>query len=138
MFVDHVMRLQTSANTGKKGSVTAVSFDIQKAFDTVPFDKLINCLRHEYYIPECLLAWLCSYFYDRKQSVKVNRNISTWRPVRAGVVQGSIIGPLLFIAYFDKVINDKVNAATAIKYADDLILIHPTNSPDDEIAAAHN
>ena len=64
------------------------------------------CNISEYGVPECLLGWLSSYFHDRKQGVKVNQSMSTWRDVKAGVVQGSVIGPLLFIAYFDKIIND--------------------------------
>ena len=108
-----------------------MSFDVQKAFDSVPFDELIECLRSDYSVPRCLLAWLCSYFTNRTQAVNISNNFSTWRPVKAGVVQGSIIGPLLFLAYFDKVYPDHANGATTVKYADDLILFHPVNTPDD-------
>ena len=71
--------------------MSAVGFDIHKAFDTVPFSKLLDCLRHEFNVPECLLGWLASYYDNRKQAVQVNRCMSSWRPVKAGVVQGGII-----------------------------------------------
>ena len=134
MYADHALRLQMSTATGRKGSVSAVSFDVKKAFDSVPFQKLIDCLRHEYKVPECLLSWLSSYFQDRKQAVKVNKSMSTWRQVKAGVVQGSVIGPILFIAYFDKVVLDNSGRGLSIKYADDLILVHPNNNAEDEKA----
>lgn len=51
----------------------------------------------------------------------------------AGVVQGSVIGPLLFIAYFDKVAKDHENKNSSVKYADDLLLIRPVNNLNDEI-----
>ena len=77
------------------------------------------------------MGWLTSHFCDRKQAVKVNNSMSSWRPVRAGVIQGSVIGPLLFIAYFDRVMSDRENGAVAIKYADDLIMLHPMNNQQD-------
>ena len=86
----------------RKGTVCAVSFDIKKAFDYVPFSKLIDCLRTEFGVPDCLLGWISSYLEDRAQSLKVHYSLSSWRSVKAGVIQGSVIGPLLFIAYFDK------------------------------------
>ena len=133
LYADHMIRNQMSKSKRKKGTVAAVSFDIKKAFDTVPFGKLIDCLRSEYSIPECLLTWLSSYFRDREQAVRVDGNLSTWREVKAGVIQGSVIGPLLFIAYFDKVSSAMDEESVAIKYADDLVLLHPINEPTDEI-----
>ena len=132
LYADHAIRQLMSKPMRKKGTVGVVSFDIQKAFDTVPFEQLIGCLRNEYNVPACLLSWLSSYFQGRQQAVKVERELSTWRPVKAGVIQGSIIGPLLFIAYFDKVASDLSEGSVAIKYADDLILMHPLNEAADE------
>ena len=66
--------------------------------------------------------------------MNVNQSMSAWRPVKAGVVQGSVIGPILFIAYFDKVVLDNSCCGLSIKYADDLILVHPTNNAEDEKA----
>ena len=137
MYADHVIRLQMAESLGRKGTVAAISFDIRNAFDVVPFGKLIDCLRLEYNVPSCLLAWLTSYFMDRKQMVKVDDCFSSWRDVKAGVVQGSVIGPLLFVAYFDKVTTEIGSTSIAIKYADDLLLTHPLNSQDDEVALQH-
>lgn len=71
-------------------------------------------------------------FQDRTHAVKMEDSLSTWRPVKAGVIQGSIIGPLLFAAYFDKVIADNHARYVSVKYADDLLILHPLNNIDDE------
>ena len=132
LFTEHVIRGHMAGTLRRKGSSCAISFDIRKAFDAVPFDGLIECLRQDYGVPECLLSWIASYFHDRRQAVKVEGSLSEWRPVKAGVIQGSIIGPLLFAAYFDKVITDKHERSVAVKYADDLLILHPLNNTNDE------
>jgi hypothetical protein len=67
------------------------------------------------------------------QAVRVNSTLSTWRHVKAGVVQGSRLGPLLFNAYFDAIIKDQTaNGTISVKYADDLLLIRNVNSDIDQ------
>ena len=83
-------------------------------------------------MPTCLISWLASYFEDRQQAVKIADSLSDWRSVKGGVIQGSVVGPLLFSAYFDGVVRDNVDDATSVKYADDLLLLHPMNSSSDE------
>ena len=42
------------------------------------------------------LNFICNYFVDREQRVKINSSFSTWSKIEYGVPQGSILGPLLF------------------------------------------
>ena len=42
------------------------------------------------------LNFVCNYLFGRKQRTKINSFFSTWSKVERGVLQGSILGPLLF------------------------------------------
>ena len=59
--------------------------------------------------------WFASYLSDRFQRVKLGHHISDPLPVKIGVPQGSVLGPILFIIY----VNDHVKHANVSMYADD-------------------
>ena len=67
-----------------------------------------------------LLETLADFLKDRKQRVVLNGQNSSWANIEAGVPQGSIPGPLLFLIY----INDLPdNLSTNVKlFADDTSL----------------
>ena len=66
------------------------------------------------------LKLLKSYLKDRQQRVLLNGQTSSWKNVLAGVLQGSVLGPLLFLIY----INDLPDRLTSICkiFADDTSL----------------
>ena len=67
-----------------------------------------------------LITLVKGFLSCRKQRVVLNGRYSSWADVKAGVTQGSILGPLLFLIY----INDLPNGlnSNAKLFADDMSL----------------
>ena len=70
--------------------------DISKAFDKVWHEGLLYKLE-SLGISRKLLNLFRSFLNDRHQRVVLNGQLSDWAPILAGVPQGSISGPLLFL-----------------------------------------
>ena len=99
--------------------VQAVFCDISKAFDRVWHRGLIAKLKH-YGIDGPLLASFESYLANRRQRVVLPNGNSDWKEIKAGVPQGSILGPLLFIIYINDIVKE--NQSLILLFADDTTL----------------
>ena len=103
--------------------------DFSKAFDSVSHVLLIHKLQ-SFGINGNLLNWLNSYLSDRQQRVVIEGSKSAWLPVKSGVPQGSILGPLLFLLY----INDMpgvVSSSSVALFADDAKCFRSIKNIDD-------
>ena len=74
---------------------SAVLMDLSKAFDCIPHDLSIVKLA-AYGFEEETLLYIYSYLENRKQCVKTNNINSNSQTITSGVLQGSIVGPILF------------------------------------------
>ena len=76
-----------------------VLLDLSAAFDTIDKDILCHRLRTYFEISNLALKWFNSYLNNRSMSVSIENSFSAPTPVRFGVLQGSVLGPLLYSLY---------------------------------------
>ena len=116
-----VSEISESRDNGK--SVVVCFFDLSKAFDRV-WHQGLSAKQTHLGVCEDALAWLSSYLTKRRQRVRVNSSLSPWLRTPAGVPQGSVLDPLLFLIYtidLPQTCTDR--STTCSQFADDTALI---------------
>ena len=114
----------------------AVFLDMKKAFDTVDHSELIQAL-DSIGVKGSSLEWFSSYLHNRYQIVQNGSFLSSKKKVECGVPQGSILGPLLFIIFIDRV-KHYLSEAGVILFADDTLLFLAAPSLDVLYNKIHN
>jgi hypothetical protein len=109
-----------------KNDACLVFLDISKAFDKVWHRGLLFKLR-QFGLGGTALQWVSSYLGNRQQQVTVDGVSSEPLPITAGVPQGSILGPLLFLVYINDLV-DNLNCDPHL-FADDTFLLDIFNDP---------
>ena len=107
------------SNLNHKKIVSTICLDVAKAFDSINHNILLYKMSRVGFSARSV-DWFRSYL-TRTQVVKFDNNILSELPVIAGIGQGTILGPMLFIFY----INDIVTVLNHLKinmYADDCVL----------------
>ena len=111
MLVDELAK-----NMQAKKQTDLILLDFSKAFDKVAHEKLLLKL-HFYGIRGNTLNWIKDFLDNRSQSVLLNGSNSDSIPVSSGVPQGSVLGPILFLAYIND-LPDQVKSRVRL-FADD-------------------
>ena len=74
--------------------------DLSRAFDTVSHATLLSKLK-AYGVKKEMLEWFKSYLFHRTEQVEIDSTLSHEKPVFSGVPQGSILGTLLFVIFYN-------------------------------------
>jgi hypothetical protein len=100
--------------------VILVLLDLSAAFDTIDHDILVSRLQSRLGISGPALQWFHSYLEDRSQAVYLNGVSSDPVVLIHGVPQGSVLGPVKFLAYMCPIYDiAQLHAISMHQYADD-------------------
>ena len=108
--------------------IDLILLDFSKAFDSVPHKRLLQKLSH-YGIQGDLHQWIKAWLTQRKQRVVLNNVTSRFVPVKSGVPQGTVLGPLMFLLYIND-ISTNINSSIRL-FADDCIIYRIIDSEED-------
>ena len=128
LFIVHT--LHKAFDTYPTFDARGVFLDMSKDFGKVWHERLIYKPR-SMGVSDSLLKLFQSFLTNRFQGVLLNGQTSEWVPVKAGVPQGSIPGPLLFLIYMNDLSENIESTAKLI--ADDtsvLSVVHSNTSAE--------
>jgi hypothetical protein len=125
--VHHLLKLTNfvTKEINKKHYTVGIFLDLKKAFDTVPHKILLKKLE-KLGIRGVALRWFTNYLEGRSQRVEIDGKLSDIDYLTISILQGSILGPILFLCF----INDLPNCTDMLSllFADDTACL--TSGPD--------
>lgn len=115
-----------SSEVDKNRYVVMVFVDLQKAFDTVNIDHMLDKL-HKLGIRGICHELLSSYSTNRKHYTFVNGKCSGEQTLKVGVAQGSVLGPLQYLMYVQSLKFVQLKSKYFM-FADDTVLVHSADN----------
>ena len=113
-----------------KYNTDVIYIDYAKAFDTVCHSKLL-CKLSAIGIQGSLLKWIECFLSGRTQKTRVGDSYSTSKLLTSGVIQGSCLGPLLFLVYINDLSQVFSGEVKCKLFADDVKLYSEIHSSSD-------
>ena len=92
--------------------------DFAKAFDRIGHNMVISKLL-DLGVRRSLVPWIINFLSNRRHRVKLGDIISDWLPMKAGVPQGTKLGPILFLVMINN-LNPRSSGTDIWKYVDDV------------------
>jgi hypothetical protein len=102
--------------------VSCVFVDIKKAFDCVSHELLLHKLSFAG-ITGANLNVLRTYLQNRKQFIEIDQLSCRMQEIKAGIPQGSLIGPILFNFFINDLFDSGLKGELQM-YADDTVLLY--------------
>jgi len=88
------------------GDIAALALlDLSASFDMVDDTIVLQHLRTSFGLNNAILSWFCSYLDQSRQNVCHRSRQSAPYIVQFGMLQVSVVGPLLFMIYTADVVN---------------------------------
>lgn len=125
---------ELSLNLNSRLQTDVIYYDFAKAFDSVSHDLVLAKLKQKFSINGKLLRFVRSYLKDRQQRVAIDGSFSSWQPVRSGVPQGSVVGPVLFVLFINDIVNEVSPDTNVLLYADDMKIWRTIESQSDGLS----
>jgi len=108
--------------------IDAIIIDFSKAFDLVPHGRLLTKIANSG-VDSRVVVWIKEFLLGRTQRVRVGGHLSEEVRVTSGVPQGSVLGPLLFLAYVNDIWR---NIESTIRlFADDCVIYRKIINKED-------
>ena len=115
-LIDHIGKILEKPNSW----LNLISIDLQKAFDLVNHNILIEKLESEFNIDPLLVKLVASFLTNRSQVVKYQNHYSNPLPIYNGIPQGTLLGPLLFSVMVNSLAKE---VPDRWKFVDDLTIV---------------
>ena len=106
------------------GNLNCVVFlDVRKAFDSIDHEILLLNMHDYFGFVGTELEWFRAYLTNREQQCTVNGQISSPKKIVCGILQSSILEPLLFLLYINDM-PESLKFCIPSMYADDRKFMH--------------